>query len=131
MVRRTQEPQEPNKVKPVLLVLLALAFAIALAIAILNPQTVQPAGAQEPAPTPRRRRRTWTTFTPCWIASTTTFTPRGTRPVLTTTFDLDGEGAYQIATIGTYSDGERVMITLLFIMVILQLYQFARKETKG
>jgi hypothetical protein len=49
----------------------------------------------------------------------------------TTTFEIAPDTWYQIATIGTYTDGERVTIACLIVMVLLQAYQFMRKELKG
>jgi hypothetical protein len=51
--------------------------------------------------------------------------------LVTTTFQLDDEESYQIATIGTYTDGERAMIACLIALVMLQVFQFVRKEIKG
>jgi hypothetical protein len=49
----------------------------------------------------------------------------------TTTFEIADDTWYQVATIGTYTDGERVMIACLVIMVMLQIFQFVRKELRG
>jgi hypothetical protein len=49
----------------------------------------------------------------------------------TTTFEIADDQWYQVATIGTYTDGERVMIACLIVMVMLQIFQFVRKELKG
>jgi hypothetical protein len=49
----------------------------------------------------------------------------------TTTFRVADDAWYQIATIGTYTDGERVMIVCLIVLAMLQIFQFARKELRG
>jgi hypothetical protein len=51
--------------------------------------------------------------------------------MVTTTFQLNDGQSYQIATIGTYTDGERAIIACLIALVMFNVFSFMRKELKG